>query len=270
LAGDGFGEGEPVVPWDYLATAIMTSAVSLDVVEFLRSTGLTGITGVVAHMQVDCPATGSRHSARSLLAPDGKASIKIPIGPNQVAQRIEVSQSVLLDLQDSNEPVDLAAFRRGSRLWQSDRPFRFILEGSASNFPTEAFDFGAAGLPSTAAWKLQFEPDSLDDPYMGAVRLLLNATHPQAPELLSGKASLVQSMLFHTVVEQLFMTVADRFEGDVPTDFVPDSVGDAINNLTSTYLGKPLADAVRMLREDRSETLCKLQAGTSFLFGGSR
>ena len=268
VAGEEFGAGEPVVPWDYLAPSIVVSTVSVDEVEFLRSTGLTTLSGIVGHVQVDCPTTGSRHSAVSpLLGAAQTVTIEVHLDANQVAHRIEVTQSVLLDLPDTQEPLHLAAFRRGSRLWQADRTFRFILEGSASTFPTEAFDFTTVGLPHTAAWKLQFEPDALDEPYLGAVRLLLNSAHPQAPELLSGRASLVQSVLFHSIIEQLLTTVADRFTETMPTEFEPDSIGEALNHLTTTYLGVSLAVAVTLLREDRAETLCRLQAGTSFLLG---
>ena len=269
MGGAEFAAGEPVTQWDYLATSVVVSSVSVDEAELLRSTGLVALTGIVGHLQVDCPTTGSRHSASvPLLAAGETVSIEVRLEPNQVAQRIEVTQSVLLDRPDGHEPPDLAAFRRGSRLWQADRAFRFILEGSASTFPTEAFDFTSARLPSTAAWKLQFEPDSLDEPYLGAVRLLLNSTHPQAPELLSGKPSLVQSVLFHSVVEQLLTTVADRFPGQLPTEFELDSVGEALNHLSTTYLGVPLVVAATRLRDDRAETLCQLQAGTSFLLEG--
>lgn len=269
IGGDVFAVGEPVTPWDYLATSVVVSSVSVDEAELLRSTGLLELTGIIGHVQVDCPTTGSRHSASSPLRGAGEVvSIEVELGPNQVAQRIEVTRSVLLDRPDGDEPPDLAAFRRGSRLWQADRTSRFVLEGSASTFPTEAFNFTFVGLPPTAAWKLQFEPDSLDEPYLGAARLLLNSEHPKAPELLSGKPSLAQSVLFHSIVEQLLTTVADRFPGQVPTEFEPDSVGDALNHLSSIYLGVSLVVAATRLRDDRAETLCQLQAGTSFLLEG--
>lgn len=262
-----YAVGEPVVPWDYLAHTTVVTTVSVDQAELLQSTGLADLEGIVAHVQVDCATTGSRHASSSPLSVDGRpVSIEVRIPPHQVAQRIDVTQSILLDRPDGEEPHNLAAFRRGSRLWQAERTFRFILEGSASTFPTEAFSFSAAGLPSTAAWKLQFEPDSLDEPYLGAVRLLLNSEHPQASELLSGRPSLVQSVLFHGIVEQLLMTASDRFFGEVPNEFELDSVGEALNHVAMTYLGVSLATAATLLREDRAETMCRLQAGTSFLF----
>ena len=269
LGGERFTVGEPVTPWDYLAPSVVVSTASVDEAEFLRSTGLTELSGVVGHLQVDCPTTGSRHSANAPLPADGETvAIEVHLPPHEVAQRIEVTQSVLLDRPDGEEPPDLAAYRRGSRLWQAERTFRFILEGSASTFPTEAFDFGPAGLPPTAAWKLQFEPDSLDEPYLGAVRLFINSEHPQASELLSGRPSIVQSVLFHDIVQQLLTAVSDRFSGEVHMDFEADSVGEALNHLATTYLGVTLAAAATRLREDRAETLCRLQAGTSFLLEG--
>ncbi len=261
-----YGVDEPVTHWDYLAPSTVVSTITVDEAEFLRSTGLADLSGLVGCVQVDCRTSGSRHLAYApLLAGGAPAGVEVHIPPHEVADRIEVTQSVLLDRPDTEEAPDLSAYRRGSRLWQADRAFRFILEGSASTFPTEAFDFRSAGLPSAAAWKLQFEPESLDDPYLGAVRLLLNSEHPRANDLLSGKPSLAQSVLFHGIVEQLLTTVTSLFAGDVASEFEVDSVGEALNHLTTLYLGVPLAAAVARLRDDRAETLCQLQAGTSFL-----
>lgn len=269
VAGGEFHSGEPVVPWDYLAPATVVSSITVDEEELLRSTGLAELSCMVACVQVDCPTTGLRLFTTAPLPEAGAtAGLMVPIGAHQVAQRLEVTQSVLLDRAGPGEPSDRTAFRRGSRLWQSDTTFGFILEGSASTFPTEAFDFTAAGLPPDSAWKLQFEPASLDEPYLGAVRLLLNAKHPEGPELLTGRPSLVQSVLFHSIVEQLLTTVVGRFPGPLPSEFDADSVGEALNHLTMIYLGVPLAVAASRLRNDRAETLCQLQAGTAFLLGG--
>lgn len=268
VSGERFGPSEPVVPWDYLVDSTVSCSITVDEGAFLESTGLATTAGVVAVMQVDCRATGSRRMALTPL-PKGTAPVlmQVHLGPHEVAQQIEVTYSIVLNTPDRGETVDLVAFRRGSRLLSSSAPYRFILEGSASTFPTEAFDFGSAGLPREAAWKLQFDPESLDEPYLAAVRLFINTSHPSAPELLSGRASLAQSVLFHTIVEHLLLIVAERFDREVSSEFQADTVGEAIDHLARVYLGVSLATAVSMLKHDRSETICRLQAATSFLVG---
>ncbi len=73
---------------------------------------------------------------------------------------------------------------------------QFILEGArVPTFPTEAFDFEAGGLPKAAAWRLNFEPEPpLDEPYLAAVRLLVNTSHEEAAELLSCRPSPAHSV----------------------------------------------------------------------------
>ena len=259
-----YSPSDPAATWDYVSEMSVRTTVAVEVTALLHSTGLPSLEGVVALLQVDCLATGSRHIATIPVPSDGRLSdLAVAIGAHTVAQRLEVTQTLLLDA-DRPEGEDLAAYRRGSRLLTPSATHTIILEGSASTFPTEAFDFASAGLPQDAAWKLQFEPDSLDEPYLGAVRLLVNSHHPQAVEILSGRPSLTQSVLFHDVVEQLLVTAAVTFD-DVSRDFVADSVGDALNHLAVAYLGVSLGAAMSLLRSDRSETLCRLQAGTGFL-----
>lgn len=271
VSGERFGPDDPAVPWDYLLDSTVSSSIAVDEASFLESTGLPTTAGVVAVMQVDCRATGSRRMVTiPLPSGDQPALMQVHLGPNQVAQQIEVTHSILLDTPDREETVDLVAFRRGSRLLPSSATYRFILEGSASTFPTEAFDFGPAGLPAEAAWKLQFDPESLDEPYLAAVRLFINSSHPSASELLSGRPSQAQSVLFHTIVEHLFLIVTERFHADGQNEFQADSVGEALDHLAKVYLGVPLSTAISMLEQDRADTICRLQASTSFLAVNSK
>ncbi|KRF42533.1 hypothetical protein ASH01_17065 [Terrabacter sp. Soil811] len=260
-----------MVPWDYFLDSTVSSWISIDEAAFLESTGLPTTAGVLAVMQVDCRATGLRKMvAIQLPGGDVPALLQVHLGPHQCAQQIEVTHAILLDRTSQEDAVDLVAFRRGSRLLTSMATHRFLLEGSASTFPTEAFDFGPAGLPPDAAWKLQFDPESLDEPYLGAVRLFINSSHPSAPELLSGRPSLTQSVLFHSIVEHLLLIVAERFPAEAQSEYQADSVGEALEHLAKVYLGVPLTAAISLLVQDRAETICRLQAATSFLAANSR
>ena len=270
VRGEVFPPSLPVTPWDYVSPSTLRSSVTLDEPAFLGSTGLATTDGVVAQMQVDCRATGSRHIANiPLSAAMQGVPLEVVIGPHQVAQQLEVTHGVLLDRPNVEESRDMVAFRRGSRLYSEDTVHRFILEGSAPTFPTEAFAFGPVGLPPQAAWKLRFDPESLDEPYLGAVRLLINSEHPLASDLLTGRPSLAQSVLYHSILEQLLLFVADKFHHDVSADFDETSVGGVLDHLSQLHLGLSLPRAVSALRDDRAETLCRLQAGTMFLSPGA-
>lgn len=264
--GEIFEATTPVTPWDYLSQATVTATATADIEELVTSTGLSSAEGVVALIQVDCPATGFRRTGSSPLQGDGRViRLDVNIDPHEVAEFIEVTLSVILDRPDSPNAYDGVAFRRGSRLLTHNETYRFVLEGSASTFPTEAFDFEIAGLPKEAAWRLNFDPISFDEPYLGAVRLLINTRHHAAQEILSGKASLVQSVLFHGVVEQMLLTIAASDHDGIPVDFKEGSVGEAMDHLAQMYLDLSLGAAVNYLKHDRAEALCRLQARTGFL-----
>ena len=270
VCGRTFSPDIPVIPWDYLSSSTLRSTVSLEETAFLESTGLATTDGVIAQMQVDCRATGSRHITNvPLTAGMQGVRLEVAIGPHQVAQELEVTHHVLLDSRDLEETRDLVAFRRGSRLHSDDKVHRFILEGSAPTFPTEAFAFGPVGLPAQAAWKLRFEPESLDEPYLGVVRLLINLEHPLASDLLTGNPSLARSVLYNSILEQLLLYVADQFPDEVSSDFDDDSIGGVLDQLAQLHLGLSLPRAVSGLRDDRAETLGRLQAGTLFLSPGA-
>lgn len=64
----------------------------------------------------------------------------------------------------------------GSVLWQDEAAV--ALEGIGSRFPVEVVDFEASGwLPPRAAWYLVWDSLELDEPFLGSVRLLVNAKH---------------------------------------------------------------------------------------------
>ena len=105
VAGQFFGPTEPIVPWDYLSESTVMSSVSVDEAEFLKSTGLSTLSGVTAQVQVDCRTTGSRHIARIPLTQGGHAvNMEVRLGSHQVADQIEVTQSVVLDTPDGPTP----------------------------------------------------------------------------------------------------------------------------------------------------------------------
>jgi hypothetical protein len=70
----------------------------------------------------------------------------------------------------------LAPARAGSVLWND--VYRVELGGSSGRFPMELVDFEAsAWLPPRAGWFLDWDPDDLDRPLLGELRLLVNEKH---------------------------------------------------------------------------------------------
>lgn len=270
--------GDPAPTWDYLASASVYGGVKVHANELLRSTGLTDLAAVSAILQVDCHATGFRQLvAVPVLQTVGHAvSLHMDIEPHAVAGEIEIHYGLVLE-RGCEQQQNMAPFRRGSRVYTLARTHKFLLEGDAAGFPTEAFDFEPTGYPDGAPWHLNFRAESLGDPFMGAVRLFVNTKHPASAELLSGASSISRSVLFHGILEQLLVTAADRgsrdiegWDDDLLVSHEEGSVGAVLGNLTSTYLGMSLAAAVTALRDDRDRVLTKLRATAGLLDGGER
>lgn len=96
----------------------------------------------------------------------------------------------------------------------------------------------------------------------------MNTGHHQADNLLSGKGGLAQSVLFHGVLEQMLLTVADDWEVGSPTAYDEGTVGGVLDELTLAYLGMNLTAVVAAVRSDRrANLLAKLQESTGFLSG---
>ncbi len=260
-----FGPRDPVNLWDYMSEVHVVSEIWVDEDAVLASTGLSELGSLIATVQVDCVRTGFRGVATKALRADSPVTVSVAIPPHTVAHELEVRSGLTLAHELSPNPHAIA-HRKGSRLFWEQKRMKFELEGQGGGFPVEAFDFETAGLPASAAWKLKFDADDLDQPFMAAVRLLVNSGHPRSADVLSGSSGLVQSVVFHGILEQLLVTVADStVETDV--SFEEGTAGAVLNDLSNLYLGYALHEAIGRIRFDRSRELARLQDVSGFLQG---
>ncbi|MBB1517268.1 hypothetical protein H5398_15025 [Tessaracoccus sp. MC1679] len=263
-----FEAGDAVPSWDFLAAPTILGFFRVEPDELLRSTGMRDLDGLSGTIQVDCRATGFRETVTVpvLSAVGAEAPLQVRIGPHTVAGELEVRYGLVLD-REREVGLEMAASKRGSRVYTPTRSYRFPLEGDAAGFPTEAFDFEPTGYPSEACWHLNFRADSLDEPFMGAVRLFINTGHPAASTLLSGVASIHRSVLFHGVVEQLLVSAASRWSDELPTEYEEGTVGHVLQELSSTYLRMGLAEAISAVHGDGDRVFTRLRAATGLLEG---
>lgn len=261
--------GDPVATWDYLSSIQVFSSVTVDPARLLEETGLEALDVINATIQIDCPATGFRRVNQVPVSSDGsEIPLDVQVGPHLLASTVEIRLGLVLNR--ALPGGTLSAHRMGSRVHTDPRVFRFPLEGVGSGFPTEAFDFAKAGYPAGAAWRLNIKSGALDLPFSAAVRLMINTGHEKAGELLSGKPGLLQSVLFHGVLEHMLLAVADDESTTVAAGYDEGTFGAVLEELTDLYLGLPLSTAIEALGTDRSRVLAKLQETTSFLSGEER
>lgn len=135
--------GEPAPTWDYLTPVTVIGAFTINATELQLSTGIENLENISATIQVDCVSTGFRRTALSpvTLGTESQAPLRLGVARHTLAHEIEVRYGLVLSQRGSAPPDNMAAYRRGSRLYSSQKPFRFRLEGQGSGFPTEAFDF---------------------------------------------------------------------------------------------------------------------------------
>ena len=256
--------GEPALGWDYLTPVSVSATCSINAAPLLAETGLTDLASVSAVMQVDCPQTG--HRMTSLIpaqdVTDAGGALFIDVPANTIAGSLEVRLALCLT-QPLEPGPSMAPHQRGSRIYQGKRAHRFYLEGDGSSFPSEAYDFGPAGLPPEAPWHLSMGALSLDEPFMSCVRLYVNTAHPAASKLLAGRG-IEHSVLFHGIIEQMLDAAADH-DLSSSEEWEEDSLGAVLKSLSRTYLNMSLEDAVSALRSDRANTLTRLRASAALL-----
>ncbi|WP_232078868.1 hypothetical protein [Mycobacterium florentinum] len=143
-----------------------------------------------------------------------------------------------------------------------------MLEGGAARFPITAADFKALpNYPDNAAWVLDWDPDELEAPVLGGMRLIVNSSHEVMPELLrSGssdpRAGLLRSFVTFDVARSLIAGALrnDRFV-DEPEAFDDGTVGRMLFELISMcWPGMQLPALQSRSLQDSARLFAELQA----------
>lgn len=123
----------------------------------------------------------------------------------------------------------------GSVLWQDE--VAVALEGIGSRFPVEVVDFEASGwLPPGAAWYLAWNSLELDEPFLGSVRLLVNAKNRRVAAAVQNPkhaaSTLIASMMYFDVGRSLIRgtLASDEFTAR-PDQYREGSTGWAVHAL---------------------------------------
>lgn len=258
-----------VESWDYTTPISFGLTVDVEDPDALEASSGCSATDLAVVVLVDCASSGARyHRSVSLQELDGSPPLMVDVPVGVLANQVRLSAHVVL--MCPLEPDGLRAARPSARLAESSTK-SVVLEGDVHRFPTEAVSFKDLRL-EPAAWTVRVEYASLEDSFVGSVRLLLNTDHPAAATLLEvGDAG---SKPFHSflrldVVRQLVMTVA-LDQGLDLRDRLPDADGDGslragLEALCETFLSMDLASAVQLARDDPARFERRAQAGVEFL-----
>jgi hypothetical protein len=179
-------------------------------------------------------------------------------------------QTLLMLAGETPRRSPIGAHRAGSVLW-SDR-FVLSLEGDAARFPMTVDDFAALhGIAADAPWSLEWYPHDLDQPVLGAMRLLVNSRNSIVVEAvgdaLAPESAAVASAIRFDVARAL-VHGALRNEEFVkgPREFEPETIGRMLSDLLDRYWPgvEPAALAAR-LAEAPHRLESELQAASGLM-----
>ncbi len=117
--------------------------------------------------------------------------------------------------------------------------YRIQLEGDGARFPIEVIDFTTTNFPHQAGWYLSWDPEDLEQPLLGDVRLYVNSRHPQIASAVSDfkpetagireavRLDLAQTLIRGALSNQSFLETPDRF--------APGTIGAAIRAMIRLY-----------------------------------
>lgn len=268
LLVDGRELPDRLPDWDPATDLHLFRGVSIDAPLLRESAALDPDAELVLIPTIRSDATGLRITGRPTpvdLGRGGKARHEVSLHVRGPSLGGTVTIATALIWMSGANVSGLGPTMAGSELW-SDR-VRCILEGDAARFPVSAAPFPELPtLDPSAAWSLDWEPSRLEEPVLGAVRLLINSEHPRVRDsILSGSeepgADVVRSLVHFEVARTLIAAALANEEFlAAPESFDEGSVGRAIADLIRLHWDEsPLALAAR-LRDYPRQFEMELQA----------
>jgi uncharacterized membrane protein len=165
--------------WDYNQELELTRSIQIDVAAVLTTCGLTSADPLSLAAVWSCPGTPLRgRLAEAAVVHPGTGTATVFLRGTAEGQalsgELKIDTQLVLYKERPRSSL-LSASRAGSILWRDT--FSTIVEGEAPRFPVELVDFSRTHwAPPGAAWYLSWNPHDLRQPFLGAVRLMINST----------------------------------------------------------------------------------------------
>lgn len=259
--------------WDPDLTLRLNRTVVVDVDAVVTSTGVASADRLAIAAVWKSDRTRLRGPGMSVPLGGRSGEIRISLSldvPGHLAGGTLEIRTVLIRTEGDEEESPIVARRAGAVLW-SER-VTVALEGSAARFPVTVLNFSEVpGLAGDAPWALEWSPRDLDQPVLGAMRLLVNSGVPRVVEAISRsddtenrsiasmvRFDLARSLVHGALSEEEFVQRTREFEAD--------SVGRMLTNLLDRYWpGVAPEMLARRLVETPHRLESDLQAKTGLL-----
>lgn len=266
---EGVPVGDRLEHWDPFTDVDLVRVVSIDL-DAVRTSCLLGPDSAFA-------LTASGYSGRTRLAVEGpavelgmlegrvQAPLTIAVPGVTSGGRLDLRTRLVLR-SGGESPSPISPRRAGSVLWSQET--RLALEGGAARFPVGTADFTSiARFPDNAAWALDWNPEDLEVPVLGGLRLLINTADPLLVGALrtgssDPRAALIRSFVTFDVARSLAHSALrnERFVA-APESFEAGSVGRMLSELiTACWAGTPMRTLVARSIEDPARLDAEIQA----------
>ena len=272
-AETGQGVGERIEHWEPDLTLHLDRTIVVDIDAVLASTGIASAESLAISAVWKSDRTRLRGPGMSvpLAGRSGESAVSLSMDvPGQLAGGSLEIRTVLIRSQDGSEDSPVVARRAGAILW--DDRCSVALEGSAARFPVTVLDFSAVpGLADDAPWALEWSPRDLDQPVLGAMRLLVNAGVSAVVGAVSAEgdagSEVIASMIRFDVARCLVHgALSEEGFAAGEREFEPDTVGRMLKELIERYWpGVAPEILVRRLSDTPHRIESELQARTGLL-----
>ncbi len=273
---DGAPVGDRLEHWDPFTELDLVKVMEIDL-DAVRTACHLGADAAFA-------LTATWYSSRTRIAGDGpvvelgsseglvRAALSLCVPGTESGGRLDLRTRLVLR-HPGCEPTQISPRRVGDTLWTEES--RIALEGGASRFPITAADFKESQrYPDAAAWVLDWDPDDLETPVLGGMRLLVNSSHDTLlATLRSGssdsQAAAVRSFVTFDVARSLVRGAlqSERFVED-PQAFHEGSVGRMLFELLAMcWPGVPVNTLRTRSIEEPAHLDAELQAHFGILGG---
>lgn len=239
-----------VAEWDYAAELTVGLTAVIDPERLLEETGIRGLQDLAVVAVVDCRSTQRRFvESRSLAnySPDREFEIAVTIPRGSAAEQLTLIPNVVLDVSLDRTAPRLAHLK-GSRLLEGPAT-QLLLEGDAGRFPVEPASFSEQGL-GPAPWTVLLAHESMDDSFMGSVRLLINTDHPVGKVLLSPETAPRFNGVLQAELLRLLVAGLSRDELDGVNQPEEGSVADVMESMCQTLIGYTFDEAASLYLND--------------------
>jgi hypothetical protein len=197
---------------DYRSLLRLRREVIIDVPGIRGDCGLANDVPLLAAASWSSPGTMLRRNLASVSIANDEGTCLIElageVAGGDIAGALHIDTAVLVAGRP-NSCTPLTARHAGAVLLQERQTIQ--LDSSHSFFPVEVVDFSKGYWANPeAGWRLSWNVFALDQPFLGSVRLLVNASHPRVVFAVSGdapnaEASAIRSAIYFDTAKALVL-----------------------------------------------------------------